>query len=202
MIFGPPYMSFDPFPFQSGSPRVSIRGRPDLGTLSFFLETNRTAPSETSVLTSLGMVVGFPRLESGAPIAGPSELVVSPLFDFSGFFWFGGSSAWAMTSSSVQVFVEEFGGDGSFRSFIQGTLPILHEDAYWVAGSREFAPAGRGRSTPVDQRIFARPDASYVVWLDLLGGVRGAGFGFGGSGAIAQMFVMLPRVDVRFSPLR
>lgn len=189
-----------PYPFQwgtiaqSGSPRVVDRSRPDIGSLDFFLQSNASNPSSAHLITSYGMDLGT------APAA--RQIFVAPTFDFSTFFYSGGTFAGALTAARIAIYVEEFDGSGSYVGAIGGpSMTILREDPAWWSGSRTWSPGLRSAAllSDTDVRMNARAGMSYRVFVDLHGEIRAAGYGgIGGSASIAQCFVRLRLVDAGF----
>src|SRR6185369_10040308 len=91
---------------QGGSPTVVDRSRQDRGLLDFFLQTNPDHPSSARLLTSVWFDAGIPG-DGRRRFTVPSQLAVAPLFDFSSFFYAGGTFAGELTSAIVKVYVEE-----------------------------------------------------------------------------------------------
>ena len=157
---------------------------------------NSTNPSSAHIITSLWVSAG--------PAPRSSTLLIFPLFDFSTFFWSGGTFASVLVASNVELYVEEFDASGRFtRALDGGGSRILRDDTWWFSGSRDFSPSGRSFTTtagPSMPAIATTRGFSYRVFLDLHGEIRAAGFGgIGGSGAIAQVFLRLLELNVDFA---
>ena len=194
-----PYaFTFDPTPMQRGSPTIVNRGRNELGSRDFYLESHRTQPSSASIMSSFGMDLGVPSNDAGRPLTGPLRLVATPYFDYEGFFYTGGVFASALTSAAVQMFLEESDAAGNFVRGISGPrFQILREDPSWFSGGATYTPHARNWVIPsLPSQISVRADFQYRLWVDLVGAIRAAGWGgFGGSGAICQIVIRLWSVD-------
>ena len=115
---------------------------------------------------------------------------MAPFFDFSSFFYAGGTFAGELTSAIVKVYVEESDAAGNFvRAMESPEIVLLREDFGWFAASTS-SPSAHNLSFPDGEvPLFdVQPNFQYRVFLDLHGEVRAAGYQWwGGSGAIAQV---------------
>jgi hypothetical protein len=197
-----------PYPFtfdtssQSGNPTVVNRGRPDLGTRDIFLQSHPSNPSTASIVSAFGMDAGAPVDNRGRPITGRSQLLVDADFDYlNTFFYAGAVFNTVLTEATVNLYVEEFDPSGNFvRGIDVAEVVILRQGGWWLHYSNEWSPALSSAVfvIPASNLIFTQNRFQYRVWVDLRSQVRAAGWGFGGSGAIAQATLRLRRVTTWF----
>jgi hypothetical protein len=190
--------TWDPDALQQGSPTIVNRGRNELGSRDFFLQSHRTQPSSASIISSFGMDLGVPSDNAGRPLTGALRLLATPYFDYEGFFYSGGVFASALTSAAVQMYLEESDARGNFVRGIDGPrFQILREDPPWFSGSATWTPHARNWVIPsLPSQIGVRANFSYRLWVDLVGEIRAAGYGgFGGSGSVCQIVIRVWNVD-------
>jgi hypothetical protein len=197
-----------PYPFtfdtssRAGSPTVVERGRNDLGTRDIYLQSHRTNPSSASIISAFGMDAGPPVDDRGRAITGRSELHIDASFDYlNTFFYAGAVYNNVLTEATANLYVEEFDPSGNFvRGIERSELVILRQGGFWISYSDEWAPrlSEAVFVTPISMRTFTQNRFQYRVWVDLRSQIRAAGWGFGGSGAIAQATLRLRSVTTWF----
>ena len=205
--FTPPYpLFFNPAIAQFGSP--GITDHPDFppgGSWFIHLNSNASVPSSASVLRSFG-VQSQPVDDRGRLLTRPSQLSITTSINIrSPFFLTSGVFASARTSAAFRYFIEEF--DASFN-FVRGVsmpgeIVVVRQDSWWFSGSSTFSPVSAGPGwtipNPLPGVLTARPNFFYRVWVDLLADIGALGFGFGGSGAVAQVAWNIEFIDVFFT---
>lgn len=192
--FRPPYpLLWDSPIAQQGSPGIGSHGIYNpTGRLYFGMSTNLSNPSSAFLIHSFGM-------DAGVPSRAGLSLVITPLVDYSGFFYSQGTFASALTSAIIKVYIEESDERNNFVRGIDGTPHvILRQDPAWFYGSQTWTPVERG-ITPSQPAIPVQANHSYRVFIDLHGEIRAAGYGgFGGSYSHADCQVRVIEVDVDF----
>jgi hypothetical protein len=195
VLFNAPYFTWDPPASSAGSPTVVQRGTGPLGTRGFFLQSNPSHPSSAEVVSSLGV-------DAGVAPPGRRELWIQGTFDYDTYFYSGGVFHEATVAARLNVYLEEFDARGNYVGGRDvGEVTILHESTPWFSGSRSWSPNGAGWWVSGTSPVVA--GHSYLVWIDLHGEIRAAGFGgFGGSAAIAQVDITLIELETNFSDPR
>ncbi len=189
--------AFDPSVEQSGGPAVVPRSDQARGRLDFFLQSNSDHGSAAHLLTSGGADIVAP-----ARLRGANQLIVTPTFNYSAFFYVGGVFHSALTAAYLALYVEEFDTAGTFvRGIDAGRFNIGQSDGWWFSGSRTWGAGGNGWVIPQTGTIAVSQGFLYRVWLDLHGEIRADGWGgIGGSGAISQAQVQFVQFDWGVDP--
>jgi hypothetical protein len=189
--------AFDPSVEQSGAPIVVPRSDQARGRLDFFLQSNQDHGSAAHLLTSGGADIMAP-----ATLRGANQLIVTPTFNYSAFFYAGGVFRSALTGAYLELYVEEFDTAGNFvRGIDIGHFDIGHWDGWWLSGSRTWGAGGNSWVIPQNGIVTVTQGFLYRVWLDLHGDIRADGWGlFGGSGAISQAQVRFVQFDWSIDP--